>query len=283
MSTLEHGPLVDEQRGRLLLAPDHVRALAGPDPDGEDLTAAREQLVAGGLVEPSGALHPLVADFAACMLTPTVQVLVETTGRQGTLASHVVVSGQDVWSTEPWPGQQPDAAVVHSRSELPTLLWDLARLVGLRRRTPPADAVAVEATVGQVDIALAVLERTSPEVVGDLRLGLLSLAAAATEGLPAAARARWAALLAELRGSWRVTVAWGDPLDGRGGVRALHVLDSGPEGYWARTGPAEPLAEQPAADAPLRLEPLSAGQVWDALAALLPSGAELRAAAPVSA
>lgn len=275
-------PVLDAPRRRLRLAPVHLAVLRGlldqPGPvavDGppEDLARAEQELQQAGVLLGEH-VHPLALDLLRTLLLPTLQLAVEVVGPDGASLADVVVSGLDVWSTDPWPGQGPDDAVVWTRSELPSLLWELSRLVGLRSAPVPADAAPLHADLASVDGVLSVLLGADPDRPLPALTTVLAQSEQVLGHLPAADRVRWTALLASWQGSWRVSVAWGDR------QRSLSVLDAGPEGYWRREEPRDPLADDaldPAA--PVLLHPVGPEQLWRDLGALLPSSAELRAAA----
>lgn len=279
-------PAVDDARRRLLLAPRHVRALvhlAGQASD--ELVEAEEpgalgELRDAGLLLADGTAAPLVRDLLECMAVPVLRLIVEVLGPQGPTVADVVVSGQDVWLVEKWPGADPAAEVVHVRSELPTLMWDLTRLVGLRRITPPPDVGPVTADLLTVERLLATLGSDPQPGWDDVKAYALSRAGQDLAHLPPEDRTRWIAVMASLQASWRVTAFWGDPDTEHDVVRGLAVLDCGVEGYWRRVAPEEPLrAEDLHPQTPVRYEPLTGGQVWTAVARTLPTAAELRAAA----
>lgn len=279
-------PAVDDARRRLLLAPRHVRALVllasgtdEPKVDDEE-PAALGELRAAGLLRADGTAAPLVQDLLRCSAVPTLRLVVEVLGPQGATVADVVVSGEEVWLADAWPGEDLRAERVHSRHELPTLMWDLTRMVGLRRRTPPPDARPVTADLLTVDRLLAALSTDPAPDWDDLKAFALARAATDLAHLPEPERTRWVAVLASLQASWRITAFWGDPDTEPDVVRGLAVLDCGGEGYWQRTTPPEPLrAEDLQPDTPVRYEPVTAGAVWEAVARTLPTTAELRAAA----
>jgi len=279
-------PAVDDARRRLLLASRHVRALvllaSGTDepkvePEEPDALA---ELRASGLLAADGTAVPLVQDLLACSAVPTLRLVVEVLGPQGATVSDIVVSGEQVWLVDTWPGQDPAAERVHSRHELPTLMWDLTRMVGLRRQLSLPGAEPVTADLLSVERLMAALSTDPAPDWDDLKSFALSRAATDLAHLPAAERTRWVAVLASLQASWRITAFWGDPDTEPGVVRGLAVLDCGDEGYWQRTTPPEPLrAEDLQPDTAVRYEPVTAGALWAAIAHTLPTTDELRSAA----
>ena len=279
-------PAVDDARRRLVLASRHVRALvllAGGTDEAEieqEEPGAVAELRASGLLRADGTAVSLVQHLLACSAVPTLRVVVEVLGPQGATVADVVVSGEDVWLADAWPGEDHRAERVHSRHDLPTLMWDLTRMVGLRRRTPPPDARPVTADLLTVERLLAALSTEPAPDWDDLKAFALSRAADDLSHLPEADRTRWVAVLASLQSSWRITAFWGDPDSEPDVVRGLAVLDCGEEGYWQRTIPPEPLrVEDLRPDTPVRYEPVTAGALWAALARTLPTTDELRAAA----
>ena len=280
--------LIDEARRRVRLTGEQLDVL-GAIALGEELTAAQREpltvLRAAGVVGEGMRVHPLAAALARAYGLPVIRFVVEVTGPQGLTLAHGVVHGEDVWLSDPWPAARPGDPVTYQRSELPTWLWDVARSVGLRRSRPPADAAPVSLPVGALDDVLEVLAAVPPEDWERARVAgiaatdaeLLPVPGLPTVPLEPAARTRLIAVLASLESSWRVTVGWGEArTEGEAqAARSLAVLDCGPEGYWRRTSPAEPVTTVRPEDE-VRLEPVSAGEIWTALADLLPSSAELR-------
>lgn len=265
--------LLDEVRGRLSLTASQLGALARaartePAQSAEDRRATAE-LQAAGILDDELRLHPLAAQLAEASSVPLIRMLVETSGPQGSSVAHVVVAGEAVWYSEPWPDSEPDAAVTYHRAELPTIVWDLGRLVGLHRSRVPAEAVAVTTPPGMVD---GVLELASfgPQDWDDVRTVTLASNRERWPDLDPATHNRWLALVASLRSWWRITVSWGS--EGEGTGHWLSVLDCGPEGYWRWDPAPDPASGR------VTLRPVTGGQVWEAVGALLPSGEELRRA-----
>lgn len=283
-------PAVDDARRRLLLAPRHVRALvhlrSGTSPEQIEAEEpdALDELRGSTLLRGDGTLASLVDDLLDCSAAPSLRCIIEVLGPQGATVADVLVSGEQVWWVEQWPGADPRAEVVHVRAELPTLMWDLTRLVGLRRCTPPADAAPVTADLLTVERLLSTLGSDPAPDWDDVKSFALSKSAQDLAHLAPDDRTRWIAVMASLQASWRITAFWGDPDSEPDVVRGLAVLDCGTEGYWRRASPVEPLrADDLHPDTPVRYEPLTAGAVWEAVAAVLPSSAEIRQAARVRA
>jgi hypothetical protein len=274
---------VDEARGRIRLTPQQLAALAlvarGESADGPESVVALSELRAAGILDDERRVHPLAADLAWTSAVPTLRMLVETSCAQGPAVAHVVVSNESVWYSEPWPGAGPDAPVPYQRAELPTIVWDLGRLVGLHRMPVAEDAVVLEAPVGVVDSVLTA-------VSSDAQEWDLARAVALTRGrelwpaLTDETLERWMTLVASIRSWWRITIGWGptglstgEPVPGRW----LSVLDCGPEGYWRWDIPdGLPATGDLASGSLTRLVPVSGADLWKDIANLLPSGAEIR-------
>ncbi|MCW2608486.1 MAG: hypothetical protein JWO60_3179 [Frankiales bacterium] len=274
--------VVDDVRRRLRLTLPELAGLSAAAA-GHDPGPAGVALRASGLLTDDGPV-PLALDLCRCLARPTLRLFVEVAAPQGPTVSEVVVSGEDVWHTEPWPGADETEPVVWQRTELNVLLWELARMVGLRRG-PASDAPPVTADVGSLGRVLDLVTALPPEEADALRTAVLASSTEDLEHLSAADRTGLRLVVAHLQASWRITCFWGDlevGADGRdrGGVRGLAVLDCGALGYWRRTAPVEPMTVADLDPAtPVRLEPAGAPALWRALADLLPSGDEMRAAA----
>jgi hypothetical protein len=276
-------PSLDPLRRRISLTEAQLELLRlcsngeiSPDPavDSRDL----ELLVEAGLVAHDGTVHRLVADLATAMTQPVLELWVETMSQRGPTFSHVVVRGdEDLWYTDPWPGAGDDAEVVFVKDELPQLLWILARLVGFRRSTPPEVARPITAPLGTIASLLAAFSAEAGGEWDDVRTAAIARLDDIFGELTPQQREMWIAVLATLEGTWRITCAWGPETRHS---RGLAVWDCGSGGFWARTSPAEPLLpQQITADAEATFAPISGGDLWKALAELLPSRAELTEAA----
>lgn len=244
--------------------------------NGEDADAAtRRSLEEAGLVDPEGQISPLVLDLVQTVSEPMIECAVETAGPQGPQHAVLAVREETIWYTDPWPQDGPDSPTVYSRDELPQLLWVLARLVGLRRHEVPRAAVPFTVPLRSIDavvqtmslsegewepartVATAQLDRFFGEIAESDRLMLM-------------------ATLSHLESTARVTMVWGP--DVSTDARGVALWNCGDGGYWVRSAPAEPLTAQDITpDTLATFRPLSAGEVWRALADLLPSSAELRA------
>jgi hypothetical protein len=239
-----------------------------------DHAADLDVLAAAGLITSDGAVHRLVADLAAAMTQPLLELWVETMSQRGPTVSHVVVRGdEDLWYTDPWPGAGDDGEVVFVKDELPQLLWVLARLVGFRRSTPPQVARPVTARLGTVTSLLAAFSAEGEGGWDDVRTVAISQLDDLFGAMSSEQREMWIAVLATLEGTWRITCAWGPETRHS---RGLAVWDCGSGGFWVRTTPAEPLLpEHITPDAEATFVPTSVGDLWKAFAELLPSKAEL--------
>lgn len=239
-----------------------------------DHAADLDVLAAAGFITADGAVHQLVADLAAAMTRPLLELWVETMSQRGPTVSHVVVRGdEDLWYTDPWPGAGDADEVVFVKDELPQLLWVLARLVGFRRSTPPEVARPVTARLGTVASLLAAFSAETGDTWDDVRTVAIAQIDDVLGAMSPEQREMWIAVLATLEGTWRITCAWGPETRHS---RGLAVWDCGAGGFWVRTTPAEPLLpEHITPDAEATFVPTSGGDLWKAFAELLPSKAEL--------
>lgn len=236
----------------------------------DDLSPLRD----AGLITADGTVHRLVADLAAAMTRPLLELWIETMSQHGPTVAHVVVRGdEDLWYTDPWPGAVDDDEVVFVKDELPQLLWILARLVGFRRSTPPGAARPVTARLETVASLLAAFSAEAGGGWDDVRTVAIAKLDGIFGTMSPEQREMWIAVLATLEGTWRITCAWGPETRHS---RGLAVWDCGAGGFWVRTTPAEPLLpEQITPDAEATFVPTSGGDLWKAFAELLPSKAEL--------
>ena len=278
-------PALDPLRRRISVTEQQLEVLrlasnGGIGHDDGDGVDELEDLVAAGLITPDGTVHRLVADLAAAMTQPILELWVETMSQAGPTVSHVVVRGdEDLWYTDPWPGAADGDEVVFCKDELPQLLWIVARLVGFRRSTPPEVARPITARLDTVASLLAAFSAEAGDGWDDVRTVAIAKLDEVFGALSPEQREMWIAVLATLEGTWRVTCAWGPETRHS---RGLAVWDCGPGGFWVRTTPAEPLLpEQITPEAEATFVPISGGDVWKAFAELLPSKAELTEAAEV--
>ena len=277
-------PTLDTLRRRISLTEAQLELLrlqsnaeTSPDLD-PGQAAGLAALTAAGLVTRDGGIHPLVADLAAAMSRPVLEIWIETMSQQGPTVGHIVVRGdEDLWYTDPWPGAGDGDEVVFVKDELPQLLWIIARLVGFRRSTPPEQARPVTAELRTVASLLAAFSAESGDSWDDVRTVAIARLDEIFGTMSAEQREMWIAVLATLQGTWRITCAWGPETRH---ARGLAVWDCGPGGFWVRTTPAEPLLpEDITPEAEATFVPTSGGDLWKAFAALLPSKAELTEAA----
>jgi hypothetical protein len=254
----------------------HSNGETTPDADPAQAATLASLTEAGLVVD--GGVHRLVADLAAAMTQPLLELWVEAMGRQGPTLSHIVVRGdEDLWYTDPWPGAGDDAEVVFVKDELPQLLWVVARLAGFRRSTPPEKARPVTAPLGTVASLLAAFSAETGGAWDDVRTVAIAKLDEIFGELSPDQREMWIAVLATLEGTWRITCAWGPETQH---ARGLAVWDCGAGGFWRRTTPAEPLLpEDITPEVEATFVPISGGDLWKAFAELLPSKAELAEAA----
>ncbi|TQS23920.1 hypothetical protein [Microbispora hainanensis] len=238
---------------------------------------ARNELRAVGLINNGDAVVPELADLTNALAEPIVLVQIEITGAQG-VTNHGAVIGNDAcYVYEGWPGE-PESEYV--RTDLSTLVWSLARAVGLRDRDakPPA-ATSITTTVGVMDAGFVALAEADiddvEETVERLRAALAAEGALADPELMVLTH-----LLLQLNGNWRMTAAWNNR-EGRGtDIRGITVLDCGPLGYWLRERPAEPIMPGTVTpDSELRLVFTETPRVWELITELLPSLDQLPAPA----
>ncbi|GLF95432.1 histidine kinase [Streptomyces yaizuensis] len=275
-------PSYDIARSRLRLGGDHVFALtqlATGEPVAPELTGARDELRASGLIEESGALSVLLRPLIETLLNPVVMLSVETAGRQGQLHHGMVIGENHVYSHEFWPGAT-EAEYVPVEPKM--LVWALAHMVNLRQEEVTADAAGagvLDATVGVLDAGLAALDSLPAigSAAGDREHIRTALRGAGAPDGPE--QALFADLLAGLRSSWRITAAWQGHDDGSPALvsHGLAVWDCGPLGLWHRELPAEPVREgQVGPDSALRLRRVAPRRVWELITELLPSGDDIR-------
>lgn len=93
------------------------------------LVNARDELRAAGLINDGDAVIPELADLTNALAEPIVLVQIEMTGGQGMTNHGAVIGNEASYVYEGWPGE-PESEYV--RTGLNTLVWSLARAVGLR-------------------------------------------------------------------------------------------------------------------------------------------------------
>ncbi|MEV5413925.1 hypothetical protein AB0K60_34480 [Thermopolyspora sp. NPDC052614] len=272
-------PSYDSARERFRLGTDHLKVL-GHLYDGEEvpdeLTPARDGLRAAGLLSDDDAVLPELATLTRVLADTVLLVQIEVTGAEG-VTLHGALIGQDACYTfETWPGQDESEYVP---TDLGTLVWSLARAVGLRDRgTKPPEAPIVTTTVGVMDAGFAALgqmDASSVEEAADrLRAALVDAGGPEDPELTV-----FTHLLLQLNANWRMTVAWQNRSGSGTDISGLAVLDCGPLGYWLRERPTEPI--MPGAvtpDSELRLIYVEAKDLWELITNLIPGADELRVA-----
>ncbi|MEU7695009.1 hypothetical protein [Microbispora hainanensis] len=229
---------------------------------------ARNELRAARLINDDDAVVPELADLTNALAEPIVLVQIEMTGAQGVTNHGAVVGNEACYMYEGWPGE-PESEYVPT--ELSTLVWSLARAVGLRERDakPPA-APIITTTIGVMDAGFVALAEADTDDVEET-VERLRAALAAEGGLADPELTVFTHLLLQLNGNWRMTTAWNNR-EGKGtDIRGITVLDCGPLGYWLRERPAEPIMPgtvTPASE--LRLVFTETPRVWELITELLP-------------
>ncbi|MDM7830650.1 hypothetical protein [Cellulomonas edaphi] len=265
---------LDEVRQRIELT-DHELETLRRVHNGEPVDEAQRQLLQDtGLVDAEGVVAPLVLDLVAVVTAPMIECSIETAGPQGPASAVLAVREETVWYTDPWPRADVDAPVTYCRDELPQLLWILARLVGLRRHEVPRAARSFTVPLRAIDAVVQTMSLEEGQWEPARTVATAQLDRFFREvGDPD--RTMLMATLSHLEASSRVTMVWGP--DVASDARGLALWSCGDGGYWLRTAPAEPLADADITpDTLATFEPVTGGQVWRALADLLPSSAELR-------
>lgn len=266
---------IDAVRKRIALSDDEfetVRLVHNGEPVDD---GARRALVDAGVVDEEGRVADLVANLARTVTEPMIECAIETSGPQGPAHARLAVREETVWYTDPWPQDDPTSTVVYCQDELPQILWVLARLTGLRRHAVPGAATPFTVPLHAIDAVIHTMsldgqdwERTRTVATAKLEQFFGTV--------PEADAVMLMATLSHLESVSRVTLVWGP--DTRTDARGLALWDCGDGGYWLRSAPAEPLhAEDITPDTTATFTPVTAAEVWRALAGLLPSSAELRA------
>ncbi|MFH8368632.1 hypothetical protein [Streptomyces sp. NPDC018031] len=275
-------PSYDSARDRFRLADRHIAALGhlvGGAPFPDDLEPSLADLRHAGLVSADNLISPLLSELLGVLDAPVVLIQVEVSGEHGLLNSGVLVGAERVFSHTGWPGEEESEYVA---IEPAMLMWELARMVNLRRSEPVngGDHLDIETSTGVLDAVFAELGQLPAEDIE--REGVARERARATlaekGGLQEPAQSLFADLITSLKASWRISVAWqaGRSEGPFREVRGLAVWDCGPHGYWHRRSPAEPIApEQLSPETPLTLVRVSKGELWEMMADLLPSEAEI--------
>lgn len=269
-------PSFDSARERFRLSAQHLGVL-GCLHSGRripaELRQAHEELRATGFLADDDSVMPQLAELATTLDEPLVLIQIEITGAEGVTGNGAVIGNDACYVYETWPGQEESEYV---RTDPATLVWSLARVVGLRDRdAKPPVAPVITTTIGAMDAgfaALGAMRVDSMEEAAD-RLGD---AIAESGSLADPELTVFTHLLLQLNGNWRMTVAWPNR-EGKGtDVRGITVLDCGPLGYWLRERPAEPiLPGQVTPKSELKLVFTDTGRLRDHITDLIPDLHEL--------
>ncbi|WP_328620413.1 histidine kinase [Streptomyces sp. NBC_00354] len=276
-------PSYDLSRARFRLSDDHVFVLitvATGEPVPDEFHAAQEELRTCGLIDGNGQLAHVLLPLLDTLIAPSVVISLEAVGRQGQLNHGLLIGPDHVIAHQAWPGASESE---YASVEPKMLVWALANMVNLQQSGPGGGAVhadeVVETRLGMVEAGLSALEGVSAAEAPGSERAYIHEALAQDAALGEAQATLLAALIAELRSSWRMTAAWRGRQEGQDGVeaRGFAVWDCGPLGYWHRELPAEPIAAgQVGQDSAVRLVRVAPKRVWDLISELLPEEAELR-------
>lgn len=263
-------PAVDAARQRARLTPEHVAVLGdvlAGHPARDEHRSGRQQLQEAGLLVGDGAMHPVLAAVVGTLARAELLVDVETSGPDGASGHGLSISGRQGCLVQGWPGRdEAEYALLAPGLAVPAL----AVICGLTAGDLSTDQVRVpvEAPLRLVDGALDALAAVGS---GGWDAALSAAVDVVHAELPDRDEAaRLVAVLAGLRRALRFTLSLPGAAAPAG---VLVVLDAGPQGWWVRTAPAEPLLPDAAADRdqPVRLEPRTAGELWTALVELFPA------------
>lgn len=270
-------PSFDSSRSRFRLAEDHLTALgylAGGKEVPAELTRAADQLLESGLVNEKRDLSIRLAPLVETLAEPSVLVHLEALGADGLLNHGAVVGKNYVFTHESWPGSDESEYV---QIEPRSLVWALSRMVNLQSAGSTPDGMTTVVTdLALLDVGLQCLEEISGLRTEDVP-GHITDALRSTGRLADADVSGLAALIIELRSSWRMTAAWHGTDEGAEAaqVRGFAVWDCGPLGYWHRESPAEPiLPGQVSDETPLKLTAVSPRKVWQMIVDVLPDKGE---------
>lgn len=271
-------PRLDALRRRITATESQLETLRlhfnGESPEGreDDLAALRK----AGLITADDSVHPLVLDLVRVVTGPMLELVVESAGPQGATTATIWIRDEDVWFTDPWPGDDT-GETTYCRDELTMILWTVARLTGFRRAQVPGVAREFSAPLA---VVTSVLTLMAYDDLGwdDVRTVVLARSEEHLAAVDEEHRPMLLAVLSGLQGSFRVTCMWGAADEQFTHARGIAVWDAGPGGYWLRTTPPEPLAAVDITpDAIATWRPISGGDLWKEFAGLLPSKAELEA------
>ncbi len=240
---------------RAELAAATALAGAGRPGTGPDEPADLEDLVRAGIVV-GASLHPAVAQVVAVVSGAQLLLTLETWAA-GTVVVHrawatpeLAVVGRSV----------ADDVVEYTATDLVSVPFFLAALVGLGRRPAPGAADAITVSPAALDQAGAMAEE------GD-RTGARDRLVA--DGVPADQADTLVEVLARRRVSWRAVSTWADPT-GEVRSRSVTVVDAAESGLWlCRPGGPEGGSDA-GAEPPLVLIPMAPSQAWQELTALIP-------------
>ncbi|PWD50584.1 hypothetical protein C8046_07895 [Serinibacter arcticus] len=265
-------PTIDSGRQRARLTHEHLDVVTHllhgqPVPAGR--ADAERELTDAGLLR-SGAPVEFLAELVAQLTQAEISIDVEISGRDGVSTHGALLTSTLCWTVQGWPGTEEKEYALLDPRLLPT--W-LAATLGLSTEGSSESEPEVDSTVGALDAALAT--RGALEARLDAGGSLLDGAAETlgaigeTPGIPP----RLAELLTFERRAWRVTCSWrqGDQL----AVRAVAVVDAGPQGLWQRALPAEPVGPEPLPPTTaLRFRRLSPSETFRAVGELVPRSTE---------
>lgn len=270
-------PSFDSARERFRLGTDHLKVL-GHLHDGEnipdELIPARDAMREAGLLNDDDAVLPELATLTRTLADTVLLVQSEVTGPDGVTLNGALVGQDACYTFETWPGQEESEYVP---TDLGTLVWSLARGVGLRNRdSKPPEAPVINTTVGVLDagfVALGDMQADSVDEAADrLRAALIEAGGPEDPELTVLTY-----LLLQLNANWRMTVAWQNRSGETTDINGIAVLDCGPLGYWLRERPAEPIMPDTVnPNSELRLVYVEAKDLWDLITNLLPDADELR-------
>ncbi|WP_263166706.1 hypothetical protein [Streptomyces sp. SCSIO ZS0520] len=273
-------PSYDSSRARFRLADRHIAVFAhlvdGQTPP-EELWESLVELQRIGLVGEEGELAPVLRELLGAIAEPLVMISVEVTGAHGPVEHGVAVGQEAVISYDGWPGEEESEFVSIEPS---TLVWELARKVNLHRGEPWTEEPAVTwiaTTMAALDAAFVAVDAADGDEEA-VRAAVRTALATADPELTGPGLDRLLDLVLALNATWRVTTAWDGDHEGErtAMVRALAVWDCGPEGYWIREQPEEPIVSgQVGPDSALVVALTTPGQVWDRVTDLLPDKEDL--------
>ncbi|TGB06030.1 hypothetical protein [Streptomyces sp. MZ04] len=271
-------PSLDSSRGRFRLADRHIGVLAhlaDKETPPTELFHSLRELQGIGLVGEEGELSPLLRDFLMALADPLVLVHVEVIGQSGPLQHGVIVGQETVISHDSWPYEEESE---YTPVDPQMLIWEMARKVNLRREEFKAfDPPTLSTTMGALDAAFAALERSGGDP-GTARSAVQD-ALAVSGDLAGPVHASFTDLVLSINSMWRVTTVWDETREGKrlaATGRSLAVWDCGPNGYWIREEPQEPVRDGEIAPGDsLTVTQASGGQLWDRITDLLPDKADL--------